>query len=666
MEGMRLRVVFEDRQILSKSQRTEGLKRSWVLLKPHHHTISDLSAHLLHVFDLDQACPDGLVLSDASVYGSIEFEGFVGLGPQKSDGFRVEGFVLPPFESTSILKEKDIIRLKKKRGPCTDIVRVRDGRKSNEEEEALEKLPVHEGMKLLANEEFENESGGYQSEAEEGELEKLVDKSHVDDIPEKNRVSKKRKASKKLKRSNDRRKRNKLSTVEDVQNDVQPEQNGSSHQHSLPEKSPVKNDMSSDTHSEPDNLSTPEIDERTDNINTSTPSKPSSCQLQENGKKSLASSHTSGGVGKLPSRSTRRKKAKRQWLREQAKIRENELPQTQSIKTVNQQSSGKDNCKFAEEHGQDKCNYEGDDIVPVVVRPGHIRFESLEKDVTADADEAIQPYKISAVNFQWNGITSKKKGQKWGKEKTAFYKRSDQKKLNPESSDVLVNVEEPSTVNVHVDFDKLKPCTAMPQIGDKVAYRLVELSASWTPELSSFRVGKVSNYDPKSDKITLVQVPDYPIVFEERDEESAVQPNVSLYGEDGSLEIDYSSLADVRIIKYGNGTSVAAKSVTNAVCPASNTAKSVTNGVLQASSSRLMSTEETKARSPIQENGKVNAWDEICEALNAKKAQLSQEDNWNKKKSSPGCSSRSSWSNRSLRGSALGPTMALLRAQNDL
>ncbi|XP_062110450.1 coilin isoform X2 [Humulus lupulus] len=533
-------------------------------------------------------------------------------------------------------------------------------------------------MKLLANEEFERESGGYRSEAEEDEPDMLEDELHVDDTPKKKTVSKKRKASKKFQRSNDRRKRNKLANVEDVQSDVQPEENESSQQPSLPGKSTVKKGKSSEIDSESDDSSTRKIDEKADSIILCTPSKPSSgqAQLQENGKQNVASSHTLNGVEKLPSRSTRRKRAKRQRLREQAKARENEaqvlkadnqkpsslqLHQAQVLQTDNQQSSRKDNGKSSKEYPQEKRNDEEDNIIPIVVRPGHIRFEPFGKE---DADQAIPQLKITEVNFQWNGITSKRKGQQWGKEKTMFHKRSDQKKQNPESSDMLVNEEEEkkeekkeddqekTTVDVPVDFDKLKPCSTLPQIGDTVAYRLVELSASWTPELSSFRVGKVSNCDSKSDKITLKQVPEYPIVFEERDEESE-QPNVSLYAEDGSLEIDYCSLADVRIIKYGDANLNATK------------AKSVPNGVCQASSSRPISKE--KAKSPVQENGKVDVWDEICETLNAKKAQLSQENNWNKKKDSAGSSSKSSsWSFRSLRGSALGPTMARLRAQNEL
>ncbi|KAM6582430.1 hypothetical protein CsatB_009432 [Cannabis sativa] len=183
----------------------------------------------------------------------------------------------------------------------------------------------------------------------------------------------------------------------------------------------------------------------------------------------------------LASRSTRRKKAKRQRLREQAKARENELHQAQVLKadniqqtsslqphqaqvpqTNNQQSSSKDNGRNSKEHQGEKCNGEEDNVVPIVVRPGHIRFELFGKE---DGDQAIPQFKISEINFQWNGITSKRKGQQWGKEKTAFYKRNDQEKENPECSDMLVNEEEEkedqekTTVDVPLYFDKLKPCS---------------------------------------------------------------------------------------------------------------------------------------------------------------------------------------------------------------
>ena len=62
----------------------------------------------------------------------------------------------------------------------------------------------------------------------------------------------------------------------------------------------------------------------------------------------------------------------------------------------------------------------------------------------------------------------------------------------------------------------------------------------------------------------------------------------------------------------------------------------------------------------IIENG-GNIWEQLSEALNAKKEELSQGNSWDK-----ASSGKSSWSYRALKGSALGPTMALLRSKNKL
>lgn len=63
----------------------------------------------------------------------------------------------------------------------------------------------------------------------------------------------------------------------------------------------------------------------------------------------------------------------------------------------------------------------------------------------------------------------------------------------------------------------------------------------------------------------------------------------------------------------------------------------------------------------IAENGEANVWEEIAQALSAKKEQLSQEDRWRRKESSAKVPPPTY---RGLRGTALGPIMALLRAHN--
>ncbi|KAH7664075.1 hypothetical protein IHE45_14G097000 [Dioscorea alata] len=131
---------------------------------------------------------------------------------------------------------------------------------------------------------------------------------------------------------------------------------------------------------------------------------------------------------------------------------------------------------------------------------------------------------------------TRKKGQKWGREKGSWRNDNDDNVCTAEANEIN---DEVSLVNDQIDFEKLMPLTSQPKEGDVLAYRLVELSSSWTPELSSFPVGKVSSYDPISKNVILLPVPNFPVFpdKEKEEEEFLWQTNVSLYKEDGSLEV---------------------------------------------------------------------------------------------------------------------------------
>ncbi|XP_035542323.1 coilin-like isoform X2 [Juglans regia] len=544
MESLRVRLDFEPRNVMNKSQLKEGLRRSWLLLKPEMKTISDLAAYLLRAFDLHDSCPSGLILS-------------------------MDGFVLPSFESTCILKDRDIVCVKRKGDTVVNTIQAGEGFASLEVEENVEKRPVLKGVKLLSNEEFEKEQ--FENDASVREY----------------MVSRKRKASKKLQSS--KRKKNKVATTvkcpvlaEVDQKDVHAEENQSLHHRVVLPKKSLKQNKLSKLPGEQDKLSALESDDRSNDTTKSAPSAKRFCQLQENGGRSVEVSCKPGESKKFPSRSARRKKAKRLWLREQVNIEKKKLlHQGQMLTKDNEQSPVKDNQKVFEELQEpDENDDEEDEVVPVVIRPGHIRFERLGKD------QAVKKNESPMESLRWNGITSKKKGQKWGIEKVASYKRNDLVSLNKKISEMQA-AGEATTANNPMDLDKLKPYTSSPKEGDVVAYRLIELSSSWTPEVSSLRVGKISRYIPESNRIMLVTVPEYPIDFEKI-------TDTSLYGENGSLKISYSMLIDVRIVKHGN----------------LGTTKTVTG------------------------NGEIDAWDEISQALNAKKAQLSQEGGWSKEETS--------------------------------
>lgn len=71
----------------------------------------------------------------------------------------------------------------------------------------------------------------------------------------------------------------------------------------------------------------------------------------------------------------------------------------------------------------------------------------------------------SQGTFQWNGITSKKKGQKWGKENSSSSKKNEFRDFHKESgsSDMPV-IEQNAKANDQIDFDKLTPFATLPKV----------------------------------------------------------------------------------------------------------------------------------------------------------------------------------------------------------
>ncbi|XP_078170379.1 uncharacterized protein LOC144564651 isoform X2 [Carex rostrata] len=97
-----------------------------------------------------------------------------------------------------------------------------------------------------------------------------------------------------------------------------------------------------------------------------------------------------------------------------------------------------------------------------------------------------------------------------------------------------------------LDFESLYPLPNLPREGDVIAYRIDINDYLGCPELSSFRVGRVIVFDPVLMIIFLLPVPEYPTPDCEMSEFEK-----SMYKEDGSLEIDFESLVDLRLVKEG-------------------------------------------------------------------------------------------------------------------
>lgn len=75
--------------------------------------------------------------------------------------------------------------------------------------------------------------------------------------------------------------------------------------------------------------------------------------------------------------------------------------------------------------------------------------------------------------FRWNGITNKKKMQKWGIEKTTSH-RVDYYKHSSQDCYLNQNAEEKEAL-LPVDFDMLKPYAGMPKVSSFDSIELLRL-----------------------------------------------------------------------------------------------------------------------------------------------------------------------------------------------
>ncbi|URE40940.1 hypothetical protein MUK42_30041 [Musa troglodytarum] len=146
-EPTRVRVEFEDhRRLLTKSQRKDGLRRCWILLGPHLPTVADLAAHLARSFALHRSCPRGIRLF-------VRLPSRISLLPIKKhcNDLEMDEFVLPPFESTSIFRDKDIIRVRKKAGKQRQLLGTCNGAYCMQDSENVVEQCMHIDNNLLVH-----------------------------------------------------------------------------------------------------------------------------------------------------------------------------------------------------------------------------------------------------------------------------------------------------------------------------------------------------------------------------------------------------------------------------------------------------------------------------------------------------------------------------------
>ncbi|KAJ6809279.1 coilin-like [Iris pallida] len=379
-EPVRIRVEFGDRKLLSRSRRSDGLSRAWILLRPEMGTIADVAGYVRRRFGLRGSCPDGLLLT-------------------------MDDFVLPPFESTCILKDKDIIRVQKKGASLINVIEADNNQHYIQDSGIVERQPIYSNPGFLAIKEFQEDSVGRQNKNDEDSYPQKENPVLIRTLSSENTNSKRKRKhsdttpSSKRKKSKLVRPEKSILDAEDV-DDIPREQNlscfekGESSKKSSNKKCRTSN-VDGNLLAVVDSM----LDARISKLPSSVLTEERNNKPEEN---NACGPHVNGSSTKVQGRNARRKKERRQWLSEI-------LSQNKDIQSEEQPNSIH---KISTEEERVLNSEVQEEVVPVEIRPGHIRFESL------DAGESLHQSQGAMETLQWNGITGKKQGQKWGRENT--------------------------------------------------------------------------------------------------------------------------------------------------------------------------------------------------------------------------------------------------------
>ncbi|KAJ7518978.1 hypothetical protein O6H91_20G017700 [Diphasiastrum complanatum] len=719
MEAIRIKLKFENPSILTRKQMAEGVAQCWFPLRRSLHSIADLAADIISSFQLQQTCPHGISLS-------------------------MEDFALLPFESISLLKEKDLLSVKERiKVDLLEPFNVKDiDTRICEDSATTNGAFYHQvgNFNLRALEEFEKESGGYRSEEEDTRLDLLAENGNGKEASkevhgilephfEKRRSSKVEQrllsSDKAMKKQTEdweatieengeveHQKKRRKQQFEEAEGRSERKKH-KREKHAMDEKALGDGNLSIEDKKLKRSKCMPESEDDENVHETQTETRALKVTLNKAAENEV---DLAGHAEKLrPSRSARRKKAKRQWLRihaeQQHQVERGKLEAHPTIFSKDERVGELSLNTDLAIHGRkktDNAEAKGErQLQPMVVAPGHIRFEPLDSDGENDKNQT--PMLVIRIN---NDIKSKKQGRCWGKEivEKGNHKNINESATGPDAlGEAVVQIVSNADKKILTNFEALSSLHDFPREGDILAYRLVELTSNWTPELSPYRVGRVSKCDKDSCILKLDPVPGYSLNLKMdaadvcSDDRFNEQENLCApYNEDGSLEIELSSLSDVRFVQR-------ICSVDSAIGAGDLESNQIHENDKQVlSPAKPQDNDEMIVTPGCKEedfHGRVNTssmWQEISEELDRKKMQLIQMDSCKshhvamkdaseKIQEAGACLKEAEWKPseaenqlferenhrpkagkdrklhaKFLKSGALGPTIALLRAQQVL
>ncbi|GAQ88351.1 hypothetical protein KFL_004200070 [Klebsormidium nitens] len=284
---------------------------------------------------------------------------------------------------------------------------------------------------------------------------------------------------------------------------------------------------------------------------------------------------------KTPSRSARRKAAKRRYAR-----LAREAAAAGDVEAV---TSGPGDTRARHNVSSVSLAVEADRSAAMGAIPArrpaasqHVVFGDSDNEEGAPRTRAAnRPPIVLNVGFGASGQPlSKERGKEWGLQKGRKRDRykddtwqqttgwAEVPPPEPAAAEITEKIErgaeEFRRTRTAEEYEKLPDLGRAPQVADVLAYRLVELTSSWTPQISEYREGRVTAFDAASGTVALAWWPAEDLVgrkeavaqLDENFEETlpAEPAFAPPYDEDGNLEINLGSLMGVKLVQASEVT----------------------------------------------------------------------------------------------------------------
>nr|Q09003.2 RecName: Full=Coilin; AltName: Full=Sphere organelles protein SPH-1; Short=Sphere protein 1 [Xenopus laevis]AAH72777.1 LOC397940 protein [Xenopus laevis] len=222
-----------------------------------------------------------------------------------------------------------------------------------------------------------------------------------------------------------------------------------------------------------------------------------------------------------------------------------------------------------QQHSQSPTSDSAESI-ELVIKKSNASLSSLTDNRVAGVSDKLSPNvsgrgRGRGEDFSWRGQRGRwfrgqgnnsNRGRGRGDSSNVFYKynteKEKQQQLEESATNVSIIIQNPQET-MKRDYSSLPLLAAAPQVGKLIAFKLLEVSENYTPEVSEYKEGKILSFDPVTKQIemeiisqqTMRKPGKFDVVYQSEDGEDIVEYAVP---QESKVMLNWNTLIEPRLL----------------------------------------------------------------------------------------------------------------------